>query len=397
MPSAPRVRRRRRRPRRPPSAQAGPSPNANVTATTARPEDRGPAGVREGRGGRAPRPRPARRGEGRRRPDAVHSGLASAGAGGRSPRSGPGPRPPATAPSRVRPVLPAQRSAGRTRRPGRRPPPSALRTTTGLRITSTGRNRAVGGGPTRPRRARRAPRARRRPPRHRSGRRRLHEQHHPGGGRRHQGRAEQVEAGAASLGGHPAPQQRSISAPSIGSAMTARQPSSPSIDAAGERAQAATAAAKPATRPSARRARRPRSGRLTMATPRVGTAAAPAPWTIRAPRRTPKFGASAPASAPVVIRPTPTTQGEPQPDQVGDPAVDGGRHGEHQRVEADRPGAHTDADAEVGADHGQGDRRRGATEPGETEEQADQHGHARVLPGAGRRRGDARRGGEGGH
>ncbi len=53
--------------------------------------------------------------------------------------------------------------------------------------------------------------------------------------------------------------------------------------------------ARPRTAPSYRA--------LRMATPRVGTAAAPAPWKSRAASSTPKEGAKAATSAPLVIRP----------------------------------------------------------------------------------------------
>ncbi len=74
-----------------------------------------------------------------------------------------------------------------------------------------------------------------------------------------------------------------------------------------------TAAAKPATMPRARARRGPLNRAETIATPSVGTAAAPAPWTIRATSSIPKLGASAPATAPVAISPTPISRGSRMP------------------------------------------------------------------------------------
>ena len=263
----------------------------------------------------------------------------------------------------------------------------ALRTTTGLRITVDGQEAvrpAADPGrrrPGTPSTASAAPTT----ATDGAGRRRLHEQHHARrpwrprerrrrgrGGRRCRGRASSATAAAASA------------APSIGSAMTARQPSSPSMVPPASGPRQDTAAAMPATCPRATASAGPEKRALTMATPRVGTAAAPAPWTMRAPSRTPKLGARAPASAPMAIRLTPDEQRQAEPDEVGDPAVDRGRHREHQRVEADRPGADADADAEVGAQHRQHDRRRGAAEPGEPEEQADEDGNTSARHGGGR-------------
>ncbi len=74
-----------------------------------------------------------------------------------------------------------------------------------------------------------------------------------------------------------------------------------------------TAAATPATRPSAAARTAPWKRKLMMATPSVGTAAAPAPWKIRAASSTGNTGASDPTSAPAVISPTPTSSGSRMP------------------------------------------------------------------------------------
>ena len=101
----------------------------------------------------------------------------------------------------------------------------------------------------------------------------------------------------------------SSASPAIGSAITARQPSTASTVPPVSGPRQLSAAAMPATRPSASVRVRPSNRRVIAAIPSVGTAAAPAPWRIRATMRTPNDGASAPAAAPTVISTTPNVIG----------------------------------------------------------------------------------------
>ena len=103
------------------------------------------------------------------------------------------------------------------------------------------------------------------------------------------------------------------SAPSIGIAITARHPKAASVSPPSSGPRLVTAAAVPASRPRASPRTAPSYRPLRIATPSVGTAAAPAPCTSRAKRSTPYVGASAASSAPPVIRPMPTSSGVRMP------------------------------------------------------------------------------------
>ena len=78
-------------------------------------------------------------------------------------------------------------------------------------------------------------------------------------------------------------------------------------------------------------------------------------------------------------------EGQAHAYEVGDPAVDRGGDGQHQGVEADRPGAHAGADPEVSCHHRQGDQQPGAAQSGQPEEDAhEERDPAGVGGGSGR-------------
>jgi hypothetical protein len=69
-------------------------------------------------------------------------------------------------------------------------------------------------------------------------------------------------------------------------------------------------------------------------------------------------------------------QGEPDPGEVGDAAVHGGRDGEHECVDGQHPGAAAGGEAEVVGERGKRDGDGGAAHAGQPEQQPDERCHA---------------------
>ena len=255
---------------------------------------------------------------------------------------------------------------------------SALRTTVPLRTTDA-RQEAVAAGarPAGRPPGRRAGAGAGRPRRRRPGGRRLDQQHQPPAVAGHEDRADEVEPGAAAAPGERAPEERQHQRAQDRQRHHGAPAEGVLDGSADERAEAAHRGghARPAGRGPGPRTS-PAYRALRRATPSVGTAAAPAPWNMRATSRVPKLGAKRGDERAGGHQTDPEDERQPDPDQVGHPAVDRGGDGEHQHVEADRPAPHADADAEVVRHQRQRDRRRGRAHPRQAEEQAEQQGHA---------------------
>ena len=216
-----------------------------------------------------------------------------------------------------------------------------------------------------------------------AGGRGLHEKHKTGGGAGHQHGAQDVQPSAGALRGDGPPQRRHDKQAEGGQgddgAPAGRLLDEPARERA-ERADRGSGAGDPPERRGAHPAVVAGADDGHAEDGDCGRTGA-----LEQPRREQQLVRRGQGSQQRAARHEPDADDERQPNagQVGDPAVDGGRDGQHQRVQADDPGRAAGGEPEVRGDGRERDGDRCTAHAGEPEQRADEQGDAAGVGGGG--------------